>query len=144
MRIGQWFPSINQSHIRILFRMLIYNQKNIEPTSKISRHNQYAFSPMMPFCIFSQTSVETNKSMTVPINHSFHMDNTCPPKNEQICPNNSKTSTITVTNTKEKGPDIWREGVGTNKINRNTHKQINTHYNQKLNQGDKMLTFYNR
>jgi hypothetical protein len=52
MRIGLWFPSINQRQTRILFRMLIYNQKNIEPTSKISRHNQYAFSPMMPFRIF--------------------------------------------------------------------------------------------
>lgn len=52
IRIGHWFPSINQSQPRILFRMLIYNQKYIEPTSKISRHNQYAFSPMMQFRIF--------------------------------------------------------------------------------------------
>jgi hypothetical protein len=70
MRIGLWFPSINQSQTRILFRMLIYNQKNIEPTSKISRHNQYAFSPMMPFRIFISFILIMHLSLIQPKNQA--------------------------------------------------------------------------
>lgn len=87
----------------------VKREKNIEATSKISRCYPHAFSPMIPFCIFSKTSIETTKSMTVLKNHSFQMDNTFPPKNEeQICPNNSKTLTNKVT--KMKGEKVQTSG----------------------------------
>ena len=44
--------------------------KSIEATSKIARCYPHAFSPMIPFCMFSKTSIETNISMTVVTNHT--------------------------------------------------------------------------